>query len=91
MLIMISNNQLAVLMPIVDTVVSFSVAYLTYRYLQYKNEQLVKKKNPTNQNGHNLDYSFRLEGNEVFGIHLRGATVEDLIDRALTLLLGKRD
>lgn len=88
---MITNNQLAVLMPIVDTLVSFTTAFLTYRYLQYKNEQMIKKNNPTKDNGHNLDYSFRIDGGEVVGLHLRGTTAQDLLDKTLKVVFGNAD
>lgn len=86
---MITNDELAILIPVVDMIVSFSVAFFTYKWLQYKNEQMIKKKHPTKDNGHNLDYSFRIEGGEVVGIHLRGATAQELLDKILTLIFGE--
>lgn len=91
MIIMIDNNQLAILIPIVDMIVSFSVAFATYKWLQYKNEQMIKKKHPTKDNGHNLDYSFRIDGGEVVGIHLRGATAQELLDKVLQLFFNNNE
>jgi hypothetical protein len=88
---MITNDDLAIMIPLVDMVVSFSVAFLTYKWLQHKNEEMIKKKHPTKDNGHNLDYSFRIEGGEVVGLHLRGATAQELLDKLLTLVFGKSE
>ena len=86
---MITNDGLAILLPIEDMIVCFITTYLTYKWLQWRQERIVKMKNPTKDNGHNLDYSFRIEGGEVVGIHLRGATAQELLDKLISLIFAR--
>ena len=84
---MINNDQLAILIPIEDMVISATVSYLVFKYVAWKNNQLIKKNNPTRSNGHNLDYSFRIDNSEVIGFHLRGTTPTDLISKLIDLIM----
>lgn len=80
---MVFDWSLIIPLSIVDMCVSFGVAYGTYRYVTWRNEQMLRKKHPTKANGLNLDLSYRIDDNEVFGIHCRGVDVIDLINNAM--------
>jgi hypothetical protein len=55
-------------------------AYLVYKWQAWTIDRRMKRMNPTAKNGLNLDLSYRIDGNEVFGIHGRGTDFGDLID-----------
>jgi hypothetical protein len=78
--------NIAIPLGFIDMLVSFSVAFATYKYLAWKASQALKKKYPTEKNGLNLDFSYRIEGSEVFGIHVRGVDMLDLIDNVVSSL-----
>lgn len=76
---MIIDWSIAIPLGLIDMVVAFTVSWATMRYMQYKNDMLIKKRNPTEKNGWNLDISYRQDGYEGFGIHSRGAEITELI------------
>lgn len=75
-------DPLYYIIPVTDVIVSFAVAYGTYRYMIWKQDQLLKKMHPDEKNGLNVDLSYKIDGQEVFGVHARGVDLADLIDNA---------
>jgi hypothetical protein len=54
--------------------------YLVYRYMAWRNDQMIKRMHPDQKNGLNLDVSYKIDGSEVFGLHGRGVNLGDMID-----------
>ncbi len=82
--------NIAIPLGFIDMIVAGATTYIIYKYFTWKTNVMLKKKFPTKSNGLNLDISYKIEDNEVFGVHARGVDVSDLIENMLTAFRFKK-